>query len=90
MLLIQATVGTFIRVVNYLILIRVIISWVNMGGSRSNGFFDFVYQVTEPLLAPIRNALSKFGLGGTLDFSPIILMLLLSMLGSMIGARSVF
>ncbi|MCT4631736.1 MAG: YggT family protein [Firmicutes bacterium] len=90
MLLIRATIGTFIRVINYLILIRVVISWVNMGGSRSNAFFDFIYQVTEPLLSPVRGALQRFGLGGTLDFSPIILMLLLSMVASMVGAVSVF
>ena len=35
---------------------------------------DFLYRLTEPALRPIRNALPSFG---TIDISPLILLLLL-------------
>ncbi|MGH2358639.1 MAG: YggT family protein [Candidatus Limnocylindria bacterium] len=56
-----------------LILARVIISWVMpMGGG---GLVAFVYQVTEPILAPIRRILPATG---GIDFSPLIAILLIS------------
>jgi YggT family protein len=56
-----------------LILARVIISWVMpMGGG---GLVAFVYQVTEPILAPIRRILPPTA---GFDFSPLIAILLIS------------
>jgi len=56
-----------------LIIARVIISWVMpMGGG---GLVAFVYQATEPILAPIRRILPP---AGGFDFSPLIAILLIS------------
>ena len=57
-----------------LVLARVILSWVNV---TPNPITDFIYQLTEPLLAPIRRLLPP---SAGLDFSPLILMLILSAL----------
>lgn len=38
---------------------------------------DFLYRVTEPALRPIRNILPHFG---NIDFSPLVLILLISVL----------
>lgn len=58
-----------------LIFARVIISWVApMGGGP---VVAFIYQVTEPLLAPIRRLIPP---AGGFDWSPLILMVLLSAL----------
>ena len=55
-----------------LVFARVILSWTNpMGGG---GLVAFVYQVTEPILAPIRRVLPP---SGGLDWSPLIATLLL-------------
>jgi YggT family protein len=55
-----------------LVFARVILSWTNpMGGG---GLVAFVYQVTEPILAPIRRVLPPTG---GLDWSPLIATLLL-------------
>ena len=49
---------------------RVILSWVNLG--PSNPIVAIVYQITEPILAPIRAVLPRMG---SLDFSPMVAML---------------
>ena len=49
---------------------RVLISWLNIG--PSSPFFPIVsvlYQITEPILAPIRRILPRFGM---LDLSPMV------------------
>ncbi len=74
----KGTVVLFVQVINWLVLIRIVLSWV--ARDMNNGFTNFVYQVTEPMLGPIRDLLQRLGLGGTLDFSPIVLVLLLNML----------
>ncbi len=52
---------------------RVLISWLNIG--PSSPFFPIVnvlYQITEPILAPIRRILPRFGM---LDLSPMVAIL---------------
>ena len=52
---------------------RIILSWVRVSpyDQTWGPLVQFVYQITEPLLAPIRNILPS---AGGLDFSPIILL----------------
>ena len=55
-----------------LLIARVVLSWTNpMGGG---GLVAFVYQVTEPILAPIRRLLPSTP---GIDWSPLIAMLIL-------------
>ena len=62
-----------------LVFARVILSWTNpMGGG---GLVAFVYQVTEPILAPIRRVLPP---SGGLDWSPLVATLLLGALLSVL------
>ena len=44
---------------------------------------DFLYRVTEPALRPIRNILPSFG---SIDLSPLVLILLLQALNMIVGA----
>ena len=46
---------------------RVIISWLNV--SPTNPIASVIYQVTEPILAPLRRVLPRVGM---LDFSPMV------------------
>jgi len=55
-----------------LVLGRVLVSWVDPRGS--NQLSLFLIQATEPFLAPIRRLLPQTGM---IDFSPLILMLIL-------------
>ena len=52
---------------NWLIIIRALISWVNP--DPYNPIVQFLYKVTEPLLAPFRRLLPAYSIG--LDISPI-------------------
>ena len=62
----------------WIIVIRALLSWVNP--DPSNPIVRFLYQVTEPVLRPIRRRLPTFQLG--LDLSPMIVILVIMFLQS--------
>lgn len=62
-----------ITILTWLIFIRAIISWVNP--DPYNPIVQFLYRVTEPILAPIRRILPLGNLA--IDFSPIIAFIVL-------------
>ena len=70
----------FYNILVALILIRAFGSWFirNPYGSR---WYSLVIQMTEPILAPCRNLISRFvrGIPGV-DFSPVLALLILSLL----------
>jgi YggT family protein len=70
--LITTFIGMLALVLTLLILGRVIVSWTNPGGG--GGLTAFLYQATEPILAPIRRVLPPTG---GLDWAPMIAILLL-------------
>lgn len=74
----RTAVVIFFRVTEILIFLRIIFSWLPI--DKNNAIFQFLYSVTEPILAPIRNliARSSFGRNLMIDFSPILAYLLLS------------
>ena len=49
------------------LLARVLLSWVQV--DPRNPIVNLIHQLTEPLLAPIRNLLPQ---GGGMDFSPMV------------------
>jgi len=64
------------------IFVRVILSWFPISpGSVLATVYRLVYSVTEPVLGPIRRVMPGVGVGGMgLDFSPIIVLLLLEII----------
>lgn len=69
-------INRLFQLYNFLILIRVIFSWVD--ASPYNPVVQFIYKVTEPILAPFRGILKIGGMG--FDFSPIIAYIVLEFL----------
>lgn len=69
-----------VDVISFLIIIRIILSWLPFG--RENSIINAIFNLTEPLLAPIRKIIEKspIGRGMMIDFSPIILFLLLNVI----------
>jgi len=68
-----------IQIINLLILVRVILSWFQLGAYSSIG--NFIYQVTEPIMAPVRSLISRiFGSTGIFDFTPFATVLLINSL----------
>lgn len=57
------------------VLLRCILSFFAGGG---NPFYVFLCKITEPVLRPIRNVLSRTMMGnGMFDFSPVVAILLI-------------
>ena len=61
---------------------RVLLSWVNPTFKGPVG--RFLFESTEPLLAPIRRFMPSTG---TVDFSPLVLMLLLGVVVQLVLFR---
>lgn len=68
-------VGMLLFLLWLLVLGRVLISWVDPGGS--NQVSRFLVQATEPLLAPVRRVLPASGM---FDFSALLVLLVLGAL----------
>ncbi|MFC2067935.1 YggT family protein [Chloroflexota bacterium] len=59
----------FCRILSYIVFARVILSW--FGISRYNLFIIILYEITEPILAPLRRIVPRLGM---LDITPLIAM----------------
>ncbi|MFP4163657.1 MAG: YggT family protein [Chitinispirillaceae bacterium] len=64
------------RAASFLILIRVILSWIP--SARENAAGEMIYRLTEPVLEPIRRLIPAGSMG--IDFTPIVALLLLRVL----------
>jgi YggT family protein len=57
---------------NLAILLRVIISWVD--ANPYNPIVSFIYQITDPILVPLRRVIPPLGM---IDITPIVALILL-------------
>lgn len=65
-----------LNIFELILLARVLLSWFpNI--DRSNPVIQFIYDITEPVLRPIRDFLPPMG---GIDFSPLIVILLIQVL----------
>lgn len=76
--LIQLSLIQFLNIIVYMILVRAVLSWFVR--DLKNPLVKFLYDVTEPLLAPFREIQHKLGINIGLDFSPILLFLVIELL----------
>ena len=70
---------TFINVLVWVLIagifVRVLLSWIPMGdGSQLNPLIAIVYQITEPILAPLRRIIPRIGI---FDLTPTIAIIIL-------------
>ena len=59
---------------------RVILSWIP-NARLPFGLGEFVFEVSEPILAPIRRAIPFFG---GIDFSPFVALILIQVISSLV------
>ena len=73
-----------LKILEYAVLARVLISWLPV--PKDNRYIRMLYQITEPILAPIRGLIERSALGKNMmiDFSPIIAFLLIGAVRSLI------
>ncbi len=72
--------ATLIQLYSFVLLARIILSWIP-NVDRSNQVIQFLYQVTEPVLEPVRRALPQVGM---IDISPIVVFIGLHLLQSIL------
>ena len=69
-----------------LILVRILLSWIV--GYQGGSVMRLLYNLTEPILQPVRNMVDKSPLGGGvgLDFSPVFALILLRLVKALLMA----
>jgi YggT family protein len=72
---------TLLKILQMLILVRVVMSWVVSPASR-NPLVEFVRAVTDPILRPIQAVLPNTG---PLDLSPMVAIFLIYFLQSFVS-----
>ena len=81
MLTVARTISFLIQAYEFLIFIRVLLSWVNVNPYRpaiDHPLVDLLYRITDPVLRPLQRIIPP--IGGAIDISPIIALLLLEVL----------
>jgi YggT family protein len=78
-LFLEAFINVLAQALSLAILIRVLLSWVPM--RLPWGLGEFVWGITEPILAPIRRALPFMG---GMDFSPVVALIAIQVFESIL------
>lgn len=68
---------TLLQILSIAILIRVLLTWFPV--DPSNPIIRILYDITEPILAPLRKVIPRIGM---FDLSPIAAMLLIQFISS--------
>jgi YggT family protein len=87
----DAIIGSVLEVVlgilwliQWLVIIAAVISWLNP--DPRNPIVQFLFRVTEPILRPFRRLLPPGRTGG-IDFSPLLVIILLVLIRSFLRLR---
>ena len=78
MAIVIAIVSTTFQIYSFLILLRVLLSWLNTNPYQptvTHPLVRVLYQVTDPVLVPLQRIVPP--IGGTIDISPIIALIVL-------------
>ena len=78
--MIKVIIFYILQIIKFLIIARVFLSWVPI--NINDKIKQFIYELTEPLMAPFRNLIPAHKIG--LDLSPILILLLLQILQSIL------
>ena len=80
--IIKQFVNILVTVLYIAIFARVILSWLPIGGSN-NPLVAIVYQITEPILAPLRRIVPRIGF---FDLTPMIAIIILVLIQRLISS----
>lgn len=83
-MLLISTVSILFTILYWFIIIRVILSWFgpNIQDPRWRTALELIYNVTEPILAPIRTLIPSGSMG--IDISPLIAIIGLQLLRNIV------
>jgi YggT family protein len=80
-----AIISWVFQIYEFLILIRVLLSWVNVNPSRpafDHPLIRVLNRITDPVLAPLSRVIPP--IGGTIDITPVIALILLEIVRSLL------
>jgi YggT family protein len=69
-------VSLVFQIYEFLVLIRVLLSWVNV--SPYHPAIQILHRLTDPILRPLRRVIPP--IGGVIDISPVVALILLEIL----------
>ena len=78
---VATVVSVLIQVYEFLLLIRVLLSWINVDPYRpviDHPVVDILQRITDPVLAPLRRLIPP--VGGAVDISPVVALIILEVL----------
>ncbi|MBN8618673.1 MAG: YggT family protein [Anaerolineae bacterium] len=75
-MIVLQVIGLLLQLFQFALLARILLSWFP-NVDRSNPIIQFLYDITEPVLRPIREMLPPTGM---FDFSPLIVFLIIQVL----------
>jgi YggT family protein len=76
-----AIISWLFQIYEFLILIRVLLSWINVNPYRptlDHPLVELLHRITDPVLMPLRRIIPP--IGGAIDISPVVALLLLEIL----------
>ena len=82
-MLIKEFILRILNIYSILIIIRVIVSWISL--SRDNVLIQVLYNLTEPTLGAIRKQMLRYFPNMMIDFSPMIVLILINILSSIVS-----
>ncbi|MGN1031796.1 MAG: YggT family protein [Butyricicoccaceae bacterium] len=84
MMIVVSFLVAILNIFEIFLVIRCLMSWFPQ--VQASRIYDFIYTMTEPLLAPIRSFLMRFEFLRTMpiDFSVLVAFILLSIVQSML------
>lgn len=78
MSIVATIVSVLFQVYELLLLIRVLLSWINIDPRRpaiDHPLVQILVRITDPVLAPLRRLIPP--IGGTVDISPVVALIIL-------------
>lgn len=81
----RALVILLFDIINLLVLVRILMSWLPMAGIRIdpyNPIVQFLIRTTDPILEPFRRLIPPVS---GIDFSPIVAILVLNVVGQVVA-----
>lgn len=83
MIIFYRALNILISLIEFLILVRIIFSFINIGSDNVIG--KLVFDMTEPILSPARNLITRLNIDtGFFDFSPLLAIVLLRVISSVV------
>lgn len=84
MILLYKSIEILINLIEMLILVRIVLSFLNI--HSENIFTRIIYELTEPVLGPARELIARLRINtGMFDFSPLLAIIFLRIIYSIAG-----